>query len=103
MTNGTWHEKNGRFKKGNPGGGRKPRATEDEIRAALHSVIPTDKVLKKLNDAIDQGESWAIALYFAYDWGKPRERVEYTGEDGGPLALVVRYENPPNTDGDGPA
>ena len=91
MTNGVWHEKNGRFKKGNPGGGRKPRATEDEIRGALHSVIPTDKVLKKLNDAIDKGESWAIALYFAYDWGKPRERVEHTGAEGMPLVVTVSW------------
>ena len=91
MTNGVWHEKNGRFKKGNPGGGRKPRATEDEIRAALHSVIPVAKVLKKLDEAIDKGESWAIALYFAYDWGKPRERVEHTGAEGMPLVVTVSW------------
>jgi len=70
-------DQNGRFIKGKPGGpGRKPKATENEIRAALHKAMPSADVHAKLAQAVDRGEPWAITLYLAYDWGKPRERLD---------------------------
>lgn len=59
-----------------PGAGRKPKATENEIRAALHKAMPSADVHAKLAQAVERGESWAITLYLAYDWGKPRERLD---------------------------
>lgn len=70
-------DEKGRFAKGAPGGpGRKPKATENEIRAALHKAMVPSAVHAKLAEAVERGESWAITLYLAYDWGKPRERVD---------------------------
>ena len=88
MANGAWHEQNGKFKQGNPGGGRKRRADEEEIRAALVRAKPRARVLEKLGEAIERRESWAIALYLAYDWGKPIERTEITGAEGGPVLIT---------------
>ncbi len=59
-----------------PGAGRKPKAEEHEIRAALHKAIAPSAVLAKLAAAIEKGESWAITLYLAYDWGKPKEQID---------------------------
>lgn len=73
-------KKNGQFDSGNRlqrNGGRKPRADEEQIKAALDKAMPKDDVLKKLAAAIDAGEAWAITLYLAYMWGKPVERQEH--------------------------
>lgn len=71
------------------GGGRKPRVEEQEVKAALESAKPEVDVLKKLGEAIDRREGWAIQLYLAYKWGKPVEKHEMTGEDGG--AVLIRW------------
>ena len=71
---------NGQFAAGNRlgrNGGRKARAEEDAVKTALHkAILPTD-VLKKLAEAINRRESWAISLYLAYEWGKPKEKHEH--------------------------
>lgn len=70
-------EANGRFTPGHGvKGGRRPRADENDICAALSACKPQPQVMAKLAAAIDQGEQWAITLYLAYMWGKPRERID---------------------------
>jgi len=59
-----------------PGAGRKPKATENEIRSALHKAMLPSAVHSKWAEAIERAEPWAIQLYVAYDWGKPRERLD---------------------------
>lgn len=66
-------------------GGRKPRVEENEIRAAMAACKSPKDVGDKLSLAIDAGEPWAITLWYAYYYGKPRERVEISGADGEPL------------------
>ena len=109
MANG--RDNNGRFTKGHAfsvgnNGGRKKRTDEEKFMRVLFRVVDEDRlgrILEKLATCAEGGESWACTLLLAYYAGKPVERQELSGTDGGPLALVVRYENPPNTDGDGPA
>lgn len=87
-------KQNGQFDKGNNlarNGGRKPNKHEQEVRAALKKAIPPDEVLGYLADAVKRRQGWAIALYLAYFYGKPIERQEITGADGG--ALIVEYVN----------
>lgn len=73
---------------GNPNG-RKPRATESEIEAALEKAMPSADVLSKLADAVARREGWAIQLYLAYKWGRPVEKQEHSGPEGG--AIIVRW------------
>jgi hypothetical protein len=70
-------------KRKNPG--RKPRAEEEEIKAALRKAIPESEVLAALAVACRRREPGAIALYLGYLWGKPTDRVEVSGPDGGPI------------------
>jgi hypothetical protein len=70
-------------KRVNPG--RKRFAQEEEIKAALRKAIPESEVLAALAVACRRREPGAIALYLGYLWGKPTDRVEVSGPDGGPI------------------
>ena len=74
----TGRDERGRFAPGNSGGGRKRREDEDEIKRALDAALPLPDVLAKFVRAVQRGESWAIALWLAYRWGKPKESVDVT-------------------------
>lgn len=65
--------KNNRGQLGNKGG-RKPKAEEQQLIEKLSPFEET--ALKKLEDAVKSGESWAIKLYFEYKYGKPRQTIE---------------------------
>ena len=85
-------DKSGRFTAGHSAyrsGGRKRRTQEEEIKTALAQAKPRPDVLKKLGEAIERRESWAISLYLAYDWGRPVERHEVSGAGGDPLAILI--------------
>ena len=59
-------------------GGRKRKAEEDEIKKALATACKLEDALKVFGEKVKAGEQWAVMLYFAYDWGKPQERVDIT-------------------------
>ena len=82
----------GKFVKGHGpvGGGRKPRAAEQEIKTALRNALSDEKVIGKLADKVMLGEDWAITLWMAYLYGKPVQREEITGADGGNLVIKVK-------------
>lgn len=82
----------GQFVKGHGaiGGGRKPRAAEQEIKTALRNVLPDDVVVNKLAEQVRNGEDWAITLWMAYLYGKPVQKEEITGKDGGALVIKVK-------------
>lgn len=67
-----------------------------------------DRAEYKLDEAIERGEAWAIALTLKTT-GKDRgyvERTEQTGADGGParVELIVKYaDDQPNADAPAPA
>ncbi len=82
--NAALHDERGKFKKGNPGGpGRKRRADEDAIKAALDAALPTSEVVAKLVECVKRRESWAVQLWLAYRWGKPTERIDLDATSNG--------------------
>lgn len=77
----------GRSKKGGAriGSGRKSKAEEQQLAAKLKPY--ETKAHAKLKAAVEKGERWAIELFFAYLYGKPTQRTELTGKDGGALSV----------------
>lgn len=65
---------------GNPGG--RP-AGQAEFTALMRANSP--EAARKLAAAVADGKPWAIELTLAYAWGKPTQRNEHTGADGGPI------------------
>ena len=51
--------------------GRKSKASEQELIEKLSMY--DDKAFKVLGEKIEQGEYWAVRLYFNYRFGKPKE------------------------------
>lgn len=94
--------KTGQFVKGHPGiGGRPSRVEETEIREAMAAACDPKIVGEQLAAAIKRRESWAVTLWCAYYYGKPRERVEVMGADGGPLLLTIVEQIVDATERDG--
>ena len=52
-------------------GGRRPKATEQALAEKLHPL--NDKALQALESGLENGQSWAVKLYFEYLYGKPRQ------------------------------
>ena len=57
-----------------PGAGRPPKADEQKLIERLTPM--DDTALEKLFEAVAQGEQWAITLFMAYRYGKPREKKD---------------------------
>lgn len=69
--------KNNKGTKGNKGG-RPPRATEEQICLALK---PMEKEFKDaMLRGLQETQGWAVKLFAEYYWGKPKERLEVSGE-----------------------
>ncbi len=60
-------------------------------RAFTRSVTAADvtKAMQKLLDAVDNGESWAIKELLDRTLGKAGQRLEVTGEGGGPVEKEI--------------
>lgn len=96
MSNETWHEANGRFKPGNPGGGRH-RETEVALLALFSEVVPPKRwraIIEKAAQQAERGDDKARRWLSEYHIGKPPERVEVET----PVVLHVVYENPPKAE-----
>jgi hypothetical protein len=65
-----------KFNKGTKGnkGGRKSKSAEQQLCEKLSPL--EDKVFKQLELAIEDGQTWAIKMYFEYMYGKPSEKKE---------------------------
>lgn len=90
MSNGLYHDQNGKFKKDNPGGGRKPREAELERLDLLRKCVTTADAKAIVVKAIEQAKRGdAVARKWLWDYlvGPPPQRFE--GPDGGPLAILV--------------
>ena len=80
-----------------PGAGRKPNDLRAELPALLDEAIPrADRVaiLREQVQAAKNGNTKAAALVLAYLYGKPVDRIESTGEEGGPMKIQVEYADP---------
>jgi hypothetical protein len=85
-------DENGRFVKGHKGGpGRPKRSTEEKYLAALSRRVTLKDWEKIIDVAIARaktGDSTARQWLSDYLMGKPVQRQEVTGADGGPIVVV---------------
>ena len=77
---------------GNPGGRpKKSRELEELIQAALEQPDGSNLAINKMIEVINEGEhrdvTAALKLICAYGYGNPRQQVEVTGNEGGPLEI----------------
>jgi hypothetical protein len=65
---------------GNKNAGRKPKADEQKLIEKLGKY--EDEAHKILKEAVKDGNSWAVKMYFEYMYGKPKETkdVNLTGD-----------------------
>jgi hypothetical protein len=67
--------KNNKGTKGNKGG-RKPKSEEQQLIERLTPMA--DTAHEQLKKAIDDGEQWAVRLWFEYFYGKPHQSQSLT-------------------------
>lgn len=75
-----------------PGAGRKPKEVEIDLADLLKRVFtPKDReaVFARLIADSKSGDHKATAILLAYAFGKPTERVEISGRDGGPVPITT--------------
>lgn len=75
-----------------PGAGRKPKEVETDLADLLQRIFtPQDreKVFRRLIADSTSGDHKATGLLLAYAYGKPTERVEISGRDGGPVPITT--------------
>ena len=66
--------KNNRGHKGKAG--RKSKAEEQKLVEKLSPLEPS--AFKALADALNEGASWAVKMFFEYKFGKPKETKDIT-------------------------
>ncbi len=83
----------GRFAKGNGGGPGNPFAgAVGRWRSALAQTVTEDdlrKVITKLVEQANAGQGWAVKELLDRTLGKADQRLEVTGEGGGPVATEI--------------
>jgi len=83
----------GKFIPGSKGGpGRKKLEVSESVTALIDSVVSVDdwgKIIVKLRDLAMRGNLAAINALMDRRWGKPQQRLEHTGEDGGDIVLKI--------------
>jgi len=60
--------------------GRKPKADEQEIIDRLSPL--EDAFIGAMQRGLAQTQGWAVKIFAEYYWGKPKERLEVTSEEG---------------------
>lgn len=78
-------------KPGNKGGGRKP----DEFKQLCRALASGDMTVEQVGAILTNRDhpQFMAALKWATEngYGKPKESVELTGKDGGPIQQVWRF------------
>ena len=59
---------------GNKNAGRKPKSEEQNLIEKLKPSEP--RAIEVLEQAVDEGKSWAVKMYFEYMYGKAVETKE---------------------------
>lgn len=105
-----------KFKKGqsgNPGGKSKKRKDIEALAQKALEVEGDDEKNKAITSILKIAEDGDVApkdrlaawqILMAYAYGKPRQRHEHSGPDGGPIetkAAVVQYPINPRDDSNG--
>ena len=61
---------------GNKNAGRKPKAEEQKL---IEKLTPLEKTAyKALQTALNNGDGWAVKIFFEYMYGKPKQQIEQT-------------------------
>lgn len=72
------NRKNNKGTKGNKGGGRSTKSDEQKL---IEKLGPMSKeAYNQLKKAIEDGEQWAVKLWFEYYYGKPKQSLDIQGE-----------------------
>ncbi|MCP4102200.1 MAG: hypothetical protein GY750_12325 [Lentisphaerae bacterium] len=58
------------------GAGRPSKADEQKLIEKLTPLA--QKAYRALEGGLDDGQNWAVKLWFEYMYGKPKEKVEIT-------------------------
>jgi hypothetical protein len=83
--------------------GRKTKVVEQNLHALLNECVPGEQlesIIRKLGE--DAGHASfkirheARKLLLAYKYGKPVDRVELSGEGGGPIPITIIEPVKPN-------
>jgi hypothetical protein len=85
-------DEKGKFVKGNPGGGRKPRQVEKDYLAIFRSSVTPDDwraIIEKAVTDAKRGDATARKFIADYMIGAPTQRTELTGEDGKAIKIKV--------------
>ena len=80
----------GRFAKGNTGGGRP--AVAKEFRERCREFMESEgwtSLISMAQDKKDRDRYRALDLLAAYAYGKPKQGLEVSGADGGPVMLGI--------------
>ena len=96
------------FKKGQSGNPKGRPRKLPELDALLAEVLGEEKdgmtaaeaILKRLLQEAAKGNLRAAEILLNRAYGMPRQRLEHTGEDGGPIKTVIEfidYEDDNNT------
>ncbi len=64
------------------GAGRPKKADEQKLIEKLDNLIDNEEVIRKLGEQILNGDGRAMSLYFGYRYGKPKESVDISSNDG---------------------
>lgn len=68
-------------------GGRKRRADEQKLTAALFKELPLSEAARILAEHARAGEPWAVKMFFEYSVGAPAQRMQLSGPDDGPIEV----------------
>ena len=87
------------FKKGQSGNPKDRPRKLPELDALLAEVLGEEKdgmtaaeaILKKLRQEAAKGNLRAAEILLNRAYGMPRQRLEHTGEDGGPIKTVIEF------------
>ncbi len=72
------------------GAGRKSKAEElglQELLDTCWTLSDRETAIRKLASLSNRGNLQALQILMAYTYGKPKERHEITGADGGPVIV----------------
>ena len=83
------------------GAGRKPgipNKSTYELRELLDAVFakvnPVEKLISLLDKPMDVGtEARVLLRLLEYRYGQPKQQIELTGENGGPVIHTIRFGN----------
>jgi len=90
-------EDNGRFLPGENGGSHgvpgKSGRPSNAVREAAQQAVTKHKLVEKVARIAvkakrDSDRLAAVKLLLAYGFGQPEQRIEHTGEDGGPIEFI---------------